>query len=281
MRRARRPRVRAVVVRRVVMTLGVAALVAAVAAAVGGIGSGGAARRAAEPASQLALALPALPQSPRPAFTPHAPVLLQRSRTEARWAPVARSAVARHSPRADAATVTALSPTTPDGTTNIVAVLREQASARGLWALVRLPVLPNGSVGWVPRSALGGYGFTRTRLFIDRAHFDATLFRNGRVIFRAPVGVGKLDSPTPPGEFYIRERLTTLESPFYGPIAFGTNARSEQLTDWPGGGFIGIHGTNEPELLPGRVSHGCVRLRNDDLLRLARLLPVGTPVTIR
>jgi lipoprotein-anchoring transpeptidase ErfK/SrfK len=52
------------------------------------------------------------------------------------------------------------------------------------------------------------------------------------------------------------------------------------LTDWPGGGFIGIHGTNEPQLLPGRVSHGCIRLRNRDIARLAELMPVGTPVTI-
>jgi lipoprotein-anchoring transpeptidase ErfK/SrfK len=53
------------------------------------------------------------------------------------------------------------------------------------------------------------------------------------------------------------------------------------LTDWPAGGFVGIHGTNRPELLPGRVSHGCIRMRNQDILRLARLLPVGTPLTIR
>jgi lipoprotein-anchoring transpeptidase ErfK/SrfK len=69
--------------------------------------------------------------------------------------------------------------------------------------------------------------------------------------------------------------------PFYGPVAFGTSARSEVLTDWPGGGFIGIHGTNEPQLIPGRISHGCIRLRNSDILRLSRLMPVGTPLTIR
>jgi lipoprotein-anchoring transpeptidase ErfK/SrfK len=60
----------------------------------------------------------------------------------------------------------------------------------------------------------------------------------------------------------------------------GTNARSAVLTDWPGGGFIGIHGTDRPDLVPGRISHGCIRLRNGDILRLDRLMPVGTPVTI-
>jgi lipoprotein-anchoring transpeptidase ErfK/SrfK len=53
------------------------------------------------------------------------------------------------------------------------------------------------------------------------------------------------------------------------------------LTDWPGGGFIGIHGTDRPALIPGRISHGCIRMRNADILALARRMPVGTPVTIR
>ena len=52
-------------------------------------------------------------------------------------------------------------------------------------------------------------------------------------------------------------------------------------TDWPGGGFVGIHGTNAPQILPGRVSHGCVRMRNPSILRLFRMMPLGTPVSIR
>ena len=79
----------------------------------------------------------------------------------------------------------------------------------------------------------------------------------------------------------MRSELSRYASPFYGPIAFGTTARSAVLTDWPDGGFVGIHGTDEPQLIPGRVSHGCIRLRNPDIVRLAKLMPVGTPVTIR
>ena len=67
----------------------------------------------------------------------------------------------------------------------------------------------------------------------------------------------------------------------YGSFAFGLSAYSPQLSDWPGGGVVGIHGTNQPEILPGQVSHGCIRLRNQDILRLARVMPVGTPLTIR
>ncbi len=81
------------------------------------------------------------------------------------------------------------------------------------------------------------------------------------------MGVGRSYWPTPAGQYFIREKLTKYASPFYGPLAFGSNARSAVLTDWPGGGFIGIHGTDEPQLIPGAISHGCVRLRDPDILR--------------
>jgi lipoprotein-anchoring transpeptidase ErfK/SrfK len=94
------------------------------------------------------------------------------------------------------------------------------------------------------------------------------------------VGVGQRRWPTPRGEFYVREKLAGFGDPFYGPVAFGTSARSPVLTDWPGGGFVGIHGTDRPELIPGRISHGCIRMRNADIVRLARLMPLGTPLTV-
>ncbi|MEA2125974.1 MAG: hypothetical protein QOI80_2756, partial [Solirubrobacteraceae bacterium] len=60
---------------------------------------------------------------------------------------------------------------------------------------------------------------------------------------------------------------------------FGTSAYSS-LSEWPGGGVIGIHGTNEPGLIPGRPSHGCIRVPNGAITRLVRLMRVGTPVRI-
>jgi lipoprotein-anchoring transpeptidase ErfK/SrfK len=119
-----------------------------------------------------------------------------------------------------------------------------------------------------------------TQLEVDTHALTATLLRGGRVVFRAPVGIGRTEAPTPTGSFYVRNRLTRYRSPFYGPVAFGTSARSS-LTDWPAGGFVGIHGTNRPDLVPGRISHGCIRLRNADIVALARLMPVGTPIEIR
>jgi hypothetical protein len=171
---------------------------------------------------------------------------------------------------------------TPEGTSNIVPVLGRHKDRGGtLWVLVRVPALPSNREGWVPRVALGGYKLVHTRLVVDLELLQATLYSHGQRIYRAPIGIGKPESPTPRGEFYVRNELAAYRSSFYGPVAFGTSARSRVLTDWPAGGFVGIHGTDRPDLVPGRISHGCIRMRNSDILRLARLLPVGTPLTIR
>jgi lipoprotein-anchoring transpeptidase ErfK/SrfK len=201
---------------------------------------------------------------------------------ESRWAPLRRAVAARERAAGAAQVVARLGRWTPEGTTNIVTALARAADAHGrIWVKVRLAVLPNGTTAWVPRTALGGYATVTTRLVVDRQRMTATLLRNGRRVLRAPVGIGSPAAPTPGGEFYVRNRLTRYRSPFYGPVALGTSARSEHLTDWPGGGFIGIHGTDRPDLIPGRISHGCIRMRNADVRRLARLMPIGTPISIR
>ncbi|HEY3543280.1 MAG TPA: L,D-transpeptidase [Gaiellaceae bacterium] len=199
-----------------------------------------------------------------------------------RWAFVRRATIARGAPSRRARAVAAVPRTTPDTAPNLVRVDAEARDPSGTrWVLAELTVLPNGRTGWIPRRDLSVYHVVETRLVVDRAQLALTLYRAGRQVFHAAVGIGTRGAPTPRGVFYVRERLTRFGDPFYGPIAFGTSARSPTLTDWPGGGIVGIHGTNRPELLPGRVSHGCIRLRNADIVRLARLLPLGTPVEIR
>jgi len=226
--------------------------------------------------------LQALPAAPAPALAVGTPKPLAGERFRSTWTVVRRRVVAVASPDPDSRAVATLALRTSEGTPNLVSVLGRRSDTAGdVWVHVRLPVLPNGSEGWVRRDALAAYEEVRTRLVVDRARLTATLARNGRVVFRAPVGVGQARWPTPRGHFTVRSRLTRFASPFYGPLAFGTTARSPVLTDWPGGGFVGIHGTDRPQLIPGRISHGCIRLRNTDLLRLARLMPVGTPLEIR
>jgi hypothetical protein len=220
------------------------------------------------------------PPKPKPKPTPRRFVLSSSEQELYRYAFVIRPTVVRAAPRRTSAATAQLGRWTPEGTTNLVLALEGRRTTGGVWIKVRLPILPANRTGWVKRKTLSDWKEIRTRLVVDRRRLTATLFRRGKVVFRAPVGVGASRWPTPRGEFFIRNQLYGFGNPVYGPIAFGTSARSPVLTDWPGGGFIGIHGTNQPQLLPGRVSHGCIRMKNVHILRLARLMPVGTPLTV-
>ncbi len=161
-----------------------------------------------------------------------------------------------------------------------VALAFEEGLPDGPWVRVELPGRPNGERGWVPASALGPLHDVRAYLLVDRHGERATLFADGRAAFSAPVGVGRPSLPTPAGEFYVTEKLVTLDDPAYGPYAIGTSAYAPTLSEWPGGGVVGIHGTNEPQLIPGRPSHGCIRMRNGDVARLWQEITVGTPIEI-
>jgi hypothetical protein len=200
-----------------------------------------------------------------------------------RWAYIYTPTPARVRPSISARVITRLKLYTLDSTVNLVLLVGQKLDGRGrLWYRVRLPILPNNSTGWVRADDLTTIRSVSTYLVIYRKLFTATLYRRGRPVFRTRVGVGKPYWPTPSGDFYIREVLTGYHDPFYGPVSFGTSGRSSILTDWEGGGgVVGIHGTNTPSILPGRVSHGCVRMKNGAALRLFRLMPLGTPVAIR
>ena len=207
---------------------------------------------------------------------------LSDEQTITRWArPLAREKI-RVGPKRILWSVARLHPRTEDGFPEVYVVRRSHVDEHGeTWVEVRVPMRPNGEHGWVPRSALGRFHVVRTHLLVDRARLTATLRRRGRVIWRSRVGVGAPGTPTPGGSFYVRE-LIRVPSPggLYGPYAFGTSAYSV-LSDWPGGGVVGIHGTDAPSLIPGRPSHGCVRVPNPQIRRLARLMPIGTPLRIR
>jgi hypothetical protein len=208
--------------------------------------------------------------------------VLSNERTLSRWAFVERPVTARRKPSRRARRMKRLRTYTGDGTPELALVLRKLTKPNGaVWLKIRLPMRPNNHTGWVPRRALGRLHTVRTFLWIQRRKFRASLWRRGKQIWSARLGVGKRGTSTPAGDFYVRERLIPAKSDtIYGVFAFGTSAYSATLTDWPGGGVVGIHGTNQPELIPGRISHGCVRVRNGPMRKLRRLMPLGTPIRI-
>jgi lipoprotein-anchoring transpeptidase ErfK/SrfK len=192
------------------------------------------------------------------------------------WAHAVNIAAIRAKPDATAKRVATTRLLTEDKLAEVYAVVKQ----RGRWVQVRIPGRPNGRKGWVRRTALGPIRSVDTRITIDRAATTLTLRRGARVVFKARVGVGKPSTPTPAGTFWIREKLRFTQRPLYGSHALGTSAYAK-VSDWPGGGVVGIHGTDQPALIPGRPSHGCIRLRNEDMARLYKLTPIGTPVIIR
>src|SRR3954454_12831784 len=228
----------------------------------------------------FALAGMAADSPPASAVNPHYTTLSNRT-TFTRWAYTNLDLKVRESPSWKSKPVGKLHFNTEDGPPEIYLALQLYTDAHGNdWVQTQLPGRPNGRTGWVPREALGEFHLIHTQLVVSRKTLRATLFKNGKKVFSAPVGVGKSSTPTPGGLFWIREKLKGLGS-VYGPLAFGTAAYSTKLTDWPGGGVVGVHGTNEPNLVPGRPSHGCIRMRNKDILRLNRLMTLGTPLLIQ
>jgi hypothetical protein len=206
---------------------------------------------------------------------------LSDEHTLSRWAHAVELRAVRRSPTVRSSLVARLRWLTEDGRREVYLALRAHSDGAGRsWIQIRLPRRPNNSVGWVPRSALGRLHEVDRALEIDRRRLRIRLRRDGAVVWSARVGIGAAATPTPAGRFYVREKLRNVfGDPLYGRWAIGTSAYSA-LSDWPRGGVIGIHGTNQPWLIPGRPSHGCVRLENGAIAALARNLPIGTPIWI-
>jgi lipoprotein-anchoring transpeptidase ErfK/SrfK len=171
---------------------------------------------------------------------------------------------------------------TEDGYPEVYLALRKHVDANGLeWTQIRIPGRPNGRVGWVERSWLASFKSTKWRIVVNRKTLRMTVFWNGKKRWRRPVGIGTPRTPTPAGRFWIREKIRVNDhtSPYW-PYALGT-ANYSTLSEWPGGGVVGIHGDwNQPQLIPGRPSHGCIRMRDGDVAWLAKHVPVGTPLRI-
>ena len=223
-----------------------------------------------------------LPLRPKGDDEPFGNERLSNETTLSRWANTNLIASIRSRPSRSARRIGKLRWDTEDHVPEVYLVLKSRLDAKGVaWLQIRVPGRPNGRKGWVPEESLSQLYEVQTQLVIDRRKLRATLLERGRKVWSSRVGVGKASTPTPAGHYWIRERLSNLRgSPIYGPWAFGTAAYS-RLSDWPGGCVVGIHGTNQPELIPGRPSHGCVRMPNRKIVQLRRLMPVGTPLLIK
>jgi lipoprotein-anchoring transpeptidase ErfK/SrfK len=149
------------------------------------------------------------------------------------------------------------------------------------WVFAYLPVRPNGSSGWFHLADVRLFEHDFRIVVQLRAH-EIKVYEGSKVVDAEPIAVGKKETPTPGGIYYTKELLkpTNPAGP-YGPYAYGLSGFSNVLmTFGSGDGVIGIHGTNDPSALGHDVSHGCIRMSNDGITKLAHLLPLGVPVDI-
>jgi lipoprotein-anchoring transpeptidase ErfK/SrfK len=150
------------------------------------------------------------------------------------------------------------------------------------WFRAFLPRRPNETTGWLRRDQV------RLRPIVHQVEVDlssrtAWLLRDGRTVRSWPVGIGRQATPTPTGSFYLTVKLRPPQiSAVYGAWALGISGYSDVLEQFgTGDGQIALHGTADPTDLGREVSNGCVRLDNEAITSLAKILPLGSPVTIR
>ena len=155
---------------------------------------------------------------------------------------------------------------------------------RGRWLAVTEAGVGNNRVVWVDARSHGlRYQRTRLELDVDLSARTLTVRRDGAVLRRLSVGVGRAGSPTPTGRFAVTDKLRgSAYSAAYGCCILALSAIQPNLpAGWSGGNRIAIHGTLSAGDFGRAVSAGCVHARDADLRYLMRAVPLGTPVVIR
>ncbi len=208
--------------------------------------------------------------------------VLSNETTFSRWAYTNQIAWVHKQPSVTSHRIVRTNWYTPDGFPELYLLLKQTTDSQGdVWVEIRIPGRPNGRVGWIQRRALGNFHLTHQLIVVNREKTRMYLYSNGRKVWNAPVGIGKPSTPTPTGHFWVREifKISNPSSGYY-PYAFGTTDYST-LTDWPGGGVVGIHGPYyDPSGIPGHISHGCIRLEVAADGWLAHHVGLGVPVHV-
>lgn len=191
------------------------------------------------------------------------------------------SVAVRARPQRDAAVLLTMSQFRADFHPRVVMAVDEvvdKRTGRPSWYRISVPGRPNGRTGWIPAASVDLRPVDRW-LVIYRGSRRFDFYVDGELARTGPVAVGAPGMETPIGLFYVQSEFTPKRYPILGAFAFETSGYSK-LSDWPGGGVVGVHGTPWPYLLGRAVSHGCVRIHNDDALFLRDRMPVGTPIKI-
>ncbi len=125
-----------------------------------------------------------------------------------------------------------------------------------------------------------------TSLVIKLSQRRVLVYQNNQLKASYPIAVGKAGWETPIGHYQVidMQRNPAWEHPLNGTVIppGPDNPLGERwIAFWTDGrDFIGFHGTPDEKLVGQAVSHGCIRMRNKDVLSLYSLVKIGTPVTV-
>lgn len=224
------------------------------------------------------------PVAPEPGPEPDVVVPTAPTRKVSYAARLVAPVVVRKRPSANGKRITTLQ---PFGSWNGGPVVLQIAEVRTVgekrWLRVRLPLRPNGSTGWLPESRVA-VSELQHRITISRKLRRLTLLRDGKRIGSTRIVIGAPGTPTPAGSFAVLEVVGQPKGEVLGPWALHLTAHSNVLDDYGGGpGRVALHGRsggllNDP--LGSARSHGCVRMSNAFVSRLAKVAVEGTPVSI-
>jgi lipoprotein-anchoring transpeptidase ErfK/SrfK len=193
---------------------------------------------------------------------------------------VVHSVAARRTPNPNAHVIKVMHDFRPDFRPQEMFAVRKTIGSDGnVWYRVSIPMRPNGTYGWIPADAVS-LSPTKGQIVIHLGSRTIDLYWRGKRVYHALVAIGAPGRETPIGHYFVAARFVPYQDPFLGVFAVETSAYSK-LTEWPGGGVVGIHGTSLPQLLGQAVSHGCVRVANATAEKLKRYAPLGTPIWIK
>ncbi|NJM97642.1 MAG: L,D-transpeptidase [Phormidesmis sp. RL_2_1] len=124
------------------------------------------------------------------------------------------------------------------------------------------------------------------RLVLTLSARQVAVYRGDVLLSRYPVAIGREGWQTPTGEFSVFQKQTdpAWEHPFTGEV-IPPGPENPLGTRWigfwsDGVNAIGFHGTPDESVIGSAVSHGCVRMRNADVMALYEQVGMGTLVTV-
>ena len=122
----------------------------------------------------------------------------------------------------------------------------------------------------------------RRRIVVSVPDRKLVLLEGDRVLRIYDVAVGKPSTPTPQGKFAIINRVPNPT--YYAPSGIVAPGKGNPLgSRWMGlsAKGYGIHGTNVPSSIGKAASHGCIRMRKQDLEEIFEMITVGTTVELQ